>query len=151
MSANFDPSLKDPVSRVRQLVGDTDQQHPLSQDETILYYLTTRSELATAAQIASDIAAFFASRQVDTVVDGQQFSNSQRARHFTDLANRLTRQAAEQSAPTDDTGAGFCGLSVHGGTTQEVLDARCDPNQPSNIPPGMGIVYDTAYSYRGRR
>lgn len=123
MTFTFHNDLSDDLSRVRQYLGDTDQASALVQDETIEAYLKTRSELATAAQLARDIAAQYA-RQIDNTADGASQRAAQLYDHFRSLADDLQRQAAEQTQAA--TSGGFSGLGVFGATAQEVYDARDD-------------------------
>ena len=70
MTFSFDADLSEASYRVRQMLGDTVDAGHVVEDETIAYYLTTLSELATAARLARDLSAKYA-RQVDSDVDGQ--------------------------------------------------------------------------------
>jgi hypothetical protein len=135
MAVTFNADLSDPVSRVRQLIGDTDPAAALVQDETITAYLATRGETATAAQLARDLSMKFA-RKVDTTVDGQGVQYSQASRRFAELAVQLEAQAKREAASTPAlSGADFCGIFVGGATASEVLAQRVDPTHPSNVPP----------------
>lgn len=131
MPATFNPDLSTPISRVRQAIGDTDIANALVQDETITYYLASKSELSTAAQLARDLAAKFA-QDVDTTVDGQGERSSQRVRHFQELAQRLEREALAASPAVPASPTSFAGIAVFGTTAAEVEAARCDPTHPSN-------------------
>jgi hypothetical protein len=128
----FNANLSDSISKVRQLIGDVVDAGHLIEDATITAYLTEKTTLGTAAQLARDLASRFAGA-VDTAVDGAQFRNSQRYRAFNDLALKLEGRLASEAAGSTDSGA-FTGLGVFGATSQEVIDARCDPDAATNAP-----------------
>lgn len=118
MTATFNPSLTDAISRVRQTIGDTVVSPATKaqvQDETITAVLTSKNsdELAASIQLAWDLSARWA-LAVDTEIDNQLIKASQRAKAYKDLALRLERQAAKGSATAN--GASFSGIYV-GGTT----------------------------------
>ena len=112
MAFTFDPALADPVSQVRQRLGDTDGTAVLVQDETILAYLATLSPLRTAARLARDIAARFA-RVVSSKGDQQETTASDLFKHFSELAVVLEREAAAEIAQATPVQ----GITV-GGTTR---------------------------------
>lgn len=111
MAFSYNASLNTATSRVRQLLGDTSTPKHEVEDETIAAYLaTTRSELATAAQLAEDLAAKYA-RAVDTTHDHQSTYASQAMQQYLKLAERLrARMAASPGA----TSSGFSGVFVGG-------------------------------------
>ncbi len=137
MAATFDPSLATPKDRIRQRLGDTDTASALIQDETIAAILAIPTgETATAARLARDLSAKF-SRDVDFTVDGQGQRNAQRAEAFRLLANDLAREAALETPPTSSGGIATGGIIVTGATSDEVWDARCDPDRAANTPFGF--------------
>lgn len=128
------PTAKD---RVRQRLGDTDVNAPLVQDETIAYYLSLpMGETATAARLARDVSAKF-SQEADFTMDGQGQRNSDKARAFALLADRLEKEAAAESGPVGTDTALTGGIIVTGATSQEVWDARCDSSRAANTPFGL--------------
>lgn len=137
MAATFNPSLSDAISRVRQMLGDTVVASALIEDETIEAYLTSRGELATAAQLARDLSARYAN-QIDTDVDGQAQRNSQRFRHFKELAAQLEAQAQAETKVTTAGSTSFYGVAAFGTTAAEVTDARDDCTRAENAPTRWG-------------
>lgn len=123
MGFSFSPDLSDALSRVRQYVGDVDATDYVVEDETITAYLTGRSDLAVAAQVARDLASRFA-RKIDSTVDGASQRNSQLYAHYLQLADSLDRQAGAQVQAA--TQGGFTGVGVYGATASEVYAARED-------------------------
>lgn len=147
MSFSFDPGLTDPLDRVRQLIGDTVDAEHLVEDATITYYLTIMGELATAARLAHDLMARFAS-SIDAGSDRQLFQRSQRFKQYKELAINLDAQLAQQGStgPGEDTNTAttdFAGVGAFGTTSQEVLAARCNPDLAMNTP----SVFETGISY----
>lgn len=104
MTFNFNPDLSDPVSQVRQLIGDTTQASADLPDETIEAYLTQGlSVLRTAAQCCRDLAAKYVKR-VTTGSDHQQTIDSDIYKHYMDLAATLEARVGKDSAATPDVG-----------------------------------------------
>lgn len=96
-SYSGDPSTSD-KDAVRFLVGDTDTNDQLAQDEEIDWVLTrTRTIEGAAAGVARAIAGLFA-REVDGSLEDQDFSDSQRREAYLALARTLDAMA--QKAPT---------------------------------------------------
>jgi hypothetical protein len=114
---NGDPATSD-RNKVRFLVGDTDEDDQLLQDEEIDWLLTTQSDPDQAAVLAAEaIAAKFA-READTTNEGLSISKSQRSKSYRDLvkvlASRVSTRAeisvgglviSEKEALDDDTDA----------------------------------------------
>ncbi len=90
-SYSGDPSSSD-KDAVRFLIGDTDTNNQLLQDEEINYLLTTQGSVyAAAAEAAMSIAAKFA-RLADQTVGDLRISYSQRAEAYKALADSLSRR-----------------------------------------------------------
>lgn len=91
----------DPVNsrldRIRILIGDTDPAEPLIDDETLLWILSNEpDDLLAASKACSLIAAKF-SRLADINVGPLAVRFSRLASAFTELADRLALEAAQQS------------------------------------------------------
>lgn len=111
MAWSYSASLNTPISRVRQLIGDTVDLGHLIEDETVTYYLTQAwalNERYVAAQCAQDIAARFARQADEVTVDHQQSQFRERSKRFLELAKTLRDQAAGQDQPPMSTG--FSGI-----------------------------------------
>lgn len=95
-SYSGDPANSD-TDAVRWLVGDTDTDEQLVENEEIDYALTQATTVpGAAAMTARAIAALF-SRDVDINLSGGDYSESQRAQAYRALAQRL--EAMAQDAP----------------------------------------------------
>lgn len=81
---------------VRFLVGDTNSDDRLVEDEEINYALANESVYNAAATVAKAIAAKFA-READFSVDGLSKSLSQRAEHYRSLSAELSQKAATKA------------------------------------------------------
>ncbi len=134
MAFTFDPGLTTALSRVRQTIGDTVDAGHLVEDATITYYLSTRSELASALQLSQDLMARFAG-EVDKDFDGQGVKASQRYKQYKDLAATLERKLAQEGGSSvDGEIEDFSGIGAFGTTAQEVIDARADTSLATNAP-----------------
>lgn len=84
---------------VRFLIGDTDPDDPLLQDEEILYLLEHTNEVeGAAAEAAYSLAARF-SRQADKSVGDLSLSLSQKSAAFWQLAESLWRRSGLRALP----------------------------------------------------
>lgn len=96
--------------QVRFLIGDTNVNDPLLQDEEINFTLSEKDTVIAAAITCCErIAAAFA-RMVDHKLGPYSVSNSQKARHYTELAKKLTKQIAKYNVPamsSDQAGSIF--------------------------------------------
>lgn len=101
--------------KVRLLIGDTDTDDPILQDDEIAYHLESRTILdadtggtvyvnveAAAADAAGAIAAEYA-RQFDFSEDSQTFSRSQRVGHYVALQRELRSRAGGYAVPVGGT------------------------------------------------
>lgn len=100
---NGDPS-ESTTTEVRFLIGDTDENDQLLQDEEIEYILVvhpdagaTSSNYAAASACAEAIAASFA-KKMDKSVGSASLTYSQRYQHYVELADRL--KSIAQHGPT---------------------------------------------------
>lgn len=105
-SGNPKASNKDAV---RFLVGDTNEESPLVQDEEILWALSENRNLYSAAsEVALSIAAYFAT-QATSVKIGKSISeeSTSRAKDYRTLAKDLQSKAARKQSLEV-----FCGSAV---------------------------------------
>lgn len=118
MVATFKPDLSNPVSKVRQLIGDTDVSNLNKvevQDETILAYMAapfSHTVTRAAAQLAYDISAKYA-RLADTTIDDQLTRWQHVTQQYKDLGDRLTA-AANREDSVAGAGGSFSGVMVTG-------------------------------------
>lgn len=115
MTATFDPTLANPLDRVRQLIGDTEVSKPRNveiQDETIIAYLAANSqnELRVAWLLACDLMAKYA-RQVEIAVDHQTSRADQAFKQYSQLKQMLEDRMRSTSKASD---TGFSGVFAGG-------------------------------------
>lgn len=80
--------------QVRLLVGDTEVNDPLLQDEEITYILTLESGVQYAASRACETIAALFGRKVTTAVGDLKVSQEKKYEHYLELAADLRRRAA---------------------------------------------------------
>lgn len=98
MTWSYDTALTADKDRIRLIIGDTDTNDQLLQDEEIAYFLTLKSNVFEAAALAaSSIQSKFA-RLADTTVETVSVKYSQKAAQYAALAEDLDRKAKEDSA-----------------------------------------------------
>lgn len=115
MTATYNESLTNDVSKVRFHLGDTDVTNAQVQDETITAILSEpRGVISTAAKLARSLAAKYA-RMVDVNVDAQMTRASTLYEQFRDLAIKLEAEAAsDEPRNPADPGAYSGGIIVQG-------------------------------------
>lgn len=92
-------SITNDRDRVRLLIGDTDTNDQLFQDDEIAYFLELASNsVLLAAAEACDAAARKYARSIDFATDDQQFKLHQRADTFKALAQELRARAGGVSS-----------------------------------------------------
>jgi hypothetical protein len=85
----YNPSLTTDRDKVRFLIGDTDENEPLLQDEEIDFLLSENTDIYLAASSAAEsISAKFA-RQSDKSIGDAHTTYSQKAEAYHRLAERL--------------------------------------------------------------
>lgn len=110
-----------PKDQVRLLIGDTQANRQLLQDEEISFLLTTRSSVyGAAAECCQSIASGYAS-QVDQHAGGSSLALSQAAKAYTVKAVQFNAKAAMTVVPY----AG--GISISDKQLQELNDDRVSP------------------------
>lgn len=111
---------------VRFLVGDTDSDEELIQDEEILFILDTETNIyRAAANVAESIAAMF-SRKADVSIGDYSESLSQQADNYLKLAERLRKTARKNIQ--------FKGIPFAGGiskTDKEITQKDTDRVKPA--------------------
>lgn len=95
-SYSGDPASSD-TDAVRFLVGDTDTNDQLVENEEIDYALSQSTTVYGAAALTCRAIAALFSRDVDTSLSGGEYSESQRAEHYRNLAERF--DSMSQNAP----------------------------------------------------
>ncbi len=94
MTWTYSSSLATDKDRVRFLIGDTDTNDQLIQDEEITWLLAEHPSVRSAAAEACEAIARKFARQVDVSVDDVRVSASQRAERYQNLAAALRAQDA---------------------------------------------------------
>ena len=96
-SYSGDPSTSD-KDAVRYLIGDTDEDNPLVNDEEIEYILSIEGNVIRAgAMVAESIAGKF-SRRADRTIGDYSEKFSQIHQQYLSLAEKLRRQAKFKSS-----------------------------------------------------
>ena len=104
MTATYDPALLTDIDRMREVLGDTDVQNPLAEDETYQAKLILASGSWKLA--AASMARSFASRAINDITSfsaGGDISVSwaDRASAWLKLATSLEAEAARDAAPAE--------------------------------------------------
>jgi uncharacterized iron-regulated membrane protein len=89
MSATFHPELDRALDRVRLLVGDTDSEHPLLDDETYQGVIERYGETEAAAYLATSLASTYGQLPVRVDEQGVTLDYSERVRTWQALAATL--------------------------------------------------------------
>ncbi|MFO0271367.1 MAG: hypothetical protein ACK53W_12635 [Gemmatimonadota bacterium] len=112
MTWTYNETLATAKDKVRWLVGDTDANEPLVQDEEIAFALSEEGSVyAAGATVARAIAARFA-RRPSTSIDGLSITMRERVEHYNRLADDL---AAKATDATGGLGVPFVGgVSIDG-------------------------------------
>ena len=80
--------------KVRLLIGDTDTNAQLFQDDELAWFLSEVSDdIYKAGALAAESAAGKFARAYDFETDGQSFKRGQMFKFWTDLAARLRSRA----------------------------------------------------------
>lgn len=87
----FDPTLADPISRMRHAVGDTGDT-PLEPDATYQAVLTQHGEELGVAVIAQGLAVRYAQRPSSFTTDEGQFTWADRVRTWLSLVDRVRKE-----------------------------------------------------------
>ncbi len=90
MAWSYDPSLPTKKDEVRLIIGDTDSNDQLLQDEEINYFLEQSQNSVTLASIRA-VTAIIAklTRRVDKAVGEAKISLSQQIKHYQSLLSQL--------------------------------------------------------------
>jgi hypothetical protein len=112
------------IDTVRALVGDSDSDTQILDDDTMALVIgSTTSTYLAAAAVADAIAAKYA-RKVDFRLEGLSFSNSQKSKAYFELAARLRVQSNNE----DTLGISVDGVSI--GTMEGVV---ANPDRPTQL------------------
>jgi len=123
-SYSGDPTTSN-LDVMRILLGDTDTNHQLLQDEELNFYILQQNNLYYAAYLAADaIAAHFAPGTQESLGDWSG-SYQQRYEHFVALARSLKLKAAEGNCRIEGGGAYM--LAFFGGV--EPVEYEADEHQ----------------------
>ena len=101
------------MSQVRFLLGDTSPTSHEVEDETIDYFLTTKTVAAAAAAVAWGIVAKYASI-ADVNVDNQLTKYSAVYEHWITLAKRLEKEAGAGPFSAPPAASSYAGVMVTG-------------------------------------
>lgn len=95
MTFTYDPSLADDVSKVRDLVGDTDSLYPEFQDETLQAYLdmSKNNVLSAAVQATFRLYVNYAKSADVSEVDNTRIESRNKADAFEKIYKELKAQA----------------------------------------------------------
>lgn len=129
----LDSLATDPATQVRRLVGDTDRNNQLVQDEEIAFALTQRPSIYGAAAIVCRFISANLSREADTVDQNLRTTYSQRATAFAKRARDYDVQASFRSGAMPYAG----GISV--------ADKIAAENDTDRVPPNFNIGMDDNY------
>jgi len=90
MAWSYDPNLPTKTDEVRLIIGDTDIDDQLLQDEEIEYFLEQSQDSVTQASIKAVMAIIAKlSRKVDKSVGEAKLSLSQQIEHYQKLLDNL--------------------------------------------------------------
>jgi hypothetical protein len=131
MSWTYNENLTTSTDRVRWLVGDTNTDDQLVQDEEIAFALSEDASVyAAGATVARAIAAKFA-RLPSTSIDGLSISLRERVEHYNALADDLETKAGRA--------AGGLGVPFVGGVSVDAMRATASNNDrtPNRLRIGM--------------
>ena len=106
MAWSYDPNLSTKKDEVRLIIGDTDIDDQLLQDEEIEYFLEQTQNSVTQASIKAVMAIIAKlSRKVDKSVGEAKLSLSQQIEHYrrllSDLKSNMIIVAPEFETPPD--------------------------------------------------
>lgn len=143
-SYSGDPSSSD-KDAIRFLIGDTDTDDQLVNDEEITYLLTVEGNtLLAAARAAESIAAKF-SRLADRKIGDYSESYNQKSEAYLKLASRLSAQAAKSgSKPMPYAG----GLSRSDKKSRELDSDRVKPDFEKRMMENLSDVLDSDWFRR---
>lgn len=122
MTFSYNTALTASKDKVRLMIGDTNEDSVLLQDEEIDYFLTQNSSPTRAAVLCCRaISAKFA-RQADTTVESVSVNYSQKAQAYENMARNLEAQAA--------TSGTIAGPSATGISVAAMQAANEDADRP---------------------
>jgi len=114
------------LDTVRVLVGDADPDTQLLDDDSMTFAIGDISTTyAAAAAVARAIAAKF-SRKVDFSLEGLRFSNSQKAKAYLELAQRLDVQS-------NNSDSSAIGVVITGTSLGDMNSVQQDSDRPRDL------------------
>lgn len=116
-----DPAASD-LDAVRFLIGDTDSDDRQIGDEELLYLISTRSSVYSAAALACRTLAAKYARETDRQVGDLRISASSRQQHYHDLAKQLAVEAGEDGISPFALLAPYAGGISRADRRAQVLD-----------------------------
>lgn len=132
MTFSYSPSLTTNADKVRLLIGDTNGDDILLQNEEINYFLGLNPNPTKAAVLAARAVASKFSRLADTTIETVSVRYSQKAKQYLDLASSLEMQASSAIS------GGMSGPSATGISNSAIETARDDTDRPTpDIEKGM--------------
>lgn len=100
MAATYDPSLTTPKDKVRFLIQDTNIATAMLQDEEINFVLTDYPNYKLAACVCAETLSLkFASMPQEKKIGNLSLTYGDRAKKYSDLANKLRAQASKVLLP----------------------------------------------------
>lgn len=103
-----------PVDHIRLLIGDTDQQDPLLQDEEIAFMLEQHSNPKKAAAECCILLYARYARQVNYSIGPESVQAGERAKAFKALAKTLTDSISSGAFPTSGSSTtGIFDIGMH--------------------------------------
>lgn len=114
------------VDTIRALVGDTDEATQLLDEDTMALIIAPYSSTYLAAAAVADAIAAKFSRKVDFSLEGLRFSNSQKAKAYLELGQRLRVQANNDDSST-------IGMSITGTSRGEMQAVVSDDDRVQGL------------------
>jgi hypothetical protein len=127
------------TTKLRLLVGDTDEADQQLQDEEIGWVASLQSVLNYAAADCADLIASKYARQCSTVNGALRITASQRQEHYSAMAKRL-RANGPGSLPGGDNGGAVLADAYVGGISRTDVDEL--KSDTDNILPPVAVGQD---------
>lgn len=135
MTWTYNPAdLSSSLAKVRLMIGDTNTNDQLLQDEEINYFLTVNSSPMSAAVMAARAIASKFARLADTDIETASVKYSQKAKGYADLADTLEKQSNSALS------GGLAGPSATGISIAAMEQADDDTDRP--IPENRKGMFD---------
>jgi hypothetical protein len=138
MTWSYDPEMGTTKDEVRFLIGDTDPEDPLLQNEEIAYLLTVEGSPALAAARACDVLGTRFAKLVDKAVGDLRLSLSQRSENFRAQATHLRSGGASSVVPVPIA----TGIGIADKQAAELEEDRVAPHIVTGAHDFPGTEYD---------